>query len=163
MKLEIKNLVIGPFGQSEAFEVELFNEQIDEGVLAERIKGRIVLTKLEDEVLADFSVKAKVRTVCDRCLSEYQTEIPLGFKQEYLVYGEADDEKLFIEKGQSVDITEPLRQEIITHLPVKKICRNDCKGICTRCGQNLNEGECQCKKEKSNKSVPKKQKKDKIS
>lgn len=146
MKLDITNLIRAPFGQKESFNVEFFNEEIDEDVLAERTKGEITLTRLDEEILASFKGVTKLALVCDRCLGKYDFELPLDFSQEYLfARADADLEKLAIESDNSIDITEPIRQEIIAGLPVKKLCTPDCRGICPSCGQNLNESKCRCK------------------
>lgn len=147
MKLDVLNLTRAPFGQKESFNIELFNEQIDEEILAERTKGTLELTKLEDEIVAHFKGEVRARLTCDRCLLGYETEIPLVFKQEYLLNpAGADFEKLAVTGKGEIDITEPIRQETITRVPVKKLCREDCAGICASCGANLNVKKCKCKK-----------------
>ena len=171
MKLDIKNLISTPFGQKESYNVELFNEKIDEDILAERTIGKVELTRLEDEILAQFDIEAKVRMLCDRCLVEFKQKIPLSFSQEYLInrkvevprpvrhirraqhkqaHGkqarDKDDERPVVEKDFKIDITEPIRQEALTHIPVQKLCEEKCKGLCAHCGANLNVGKCKCKK-----------------
>jgi uncharacterized protein len=147
MKLEVSNLITAPFGQKESFNVELFNEEIDEEILAERTKGTVELTRMDEEIMAHFKGAVKVKITCDRCLADFTAEIPLNFRQEYLLDpSQADFEKLAVEKGGKIDVTEPIRQEIITHLPVKKLCQEDCQGLCPSCGKNLNVEKCKCKK-----------------
>jgi uncharacterized protein len=147
MKLDISHLIKAPFGQKESFNIELHNEQIDEDVLAERTKGELTLTRLDEEILAAFCGSTKVKLVCDRCLVDFGHNLELNFSQEYVINrADADDEKLLVEKGGTIDITEPLRQEILSAVPIKKLCKGGCRGICAHCGQDLNESECKCKK-----------------
>lgn len=147
MKLDVKNLINAPFGQKESYNVELFNEKIDEDILAERTIGKVELTRLENEILAQFDVESKIRMNCDRCLAEFKLKVPLKFSQEYVLNkNTAEDDKLVIEKDFKIDITEPVRQEALTHIPVQKLCNKDCKGLCAHCGKNLNIGKCKCKK-----------------
>jgi uncharacterized protein len=47
----------------------------------------------------------------------------------------------------SVDITEDFREEILLHVPGFAVCSEDCRGICPRCGVDLNKGSCECKTE----------------
>ena len=84
MKLEVANLITAPFGQKESFNVEFFNEEIDEEILAERTHISIELTRMDEEIMAHFKGAVKAKVICDRCLSEYETEIPINFRQEYL-------------------------------------------------------------------------------
>lgn len=85
---------------------------------------------------------------CDRCLAPVKREIRIDFEQE--VYapdavppGWNADEQVFME-GSQLDITALINSEIVMNWPPKILCREDCKGICTICGKNLNEGECGC-------------------
>ncbi len=147
MKLDVKKLVFSEVGAKESLNLELFNEKEDDEVLAERIKGTLNLTKLEEEILAQFSGSVKTKVICDRCLSEYGTEVPLNFSQEYLIDQTPDEDiKLLVTNDYKIDIGEPIRQEILSALPIKKLCKNECKGICISCGMNLNVEKCNCKK-----------------
>jgi len=149
MKLDVKNLVKAPFGQNESFNVELESVEIDENILAERTKGNLSLTHLEDEILAVFDGSIKLKLICDRCLDDFISEKKIKFSQEYLIGRKADgEEKLAVGKDFKIDIIEPLRQEIIAGLSIKKLCRKDCRGLCAHCGVNLNIEKCKCKKKK---------------
>lgn len=130
MKLDVKTLVFAAFGAKDSFSIELFNEKIDEDVIAERINGTLKLTKLDEQLLAAFDFNTKIKLTCDRCLSEYEMEIPVKFKQEYLLErpGHESDE-LFVDREFKIDVLEPIRQEILTAIPTKKICNEDCRGI----------------------------------
>jgi uncharacterized protein len=48
--------------------------------------------------------------------------------------------------GQTViDLADDVRQTVLLSFPLKNVCREDCRGLCSRCGKNLNEGPCDCK------------------
>lgn len=154
MKLDVKSLVFAPVGDSESFKIELFKEKLDEEFIAERIRGNLTLTKLENELLGKFEGIAKVNAICDRCAGDFVLEVPLRFSQEYLLEQESGEEdKLTVSNHFDIEVTEPLRQEILTALPVKKLCQEDCAGICLGCGVNLNEGKCACRVTKSKKKI----------
>lgn len=149
MKLDVKNLVNAPFGQKESFNVETYNDKIDEEILAERTRGKLELTRLEDEILADFDGNVRVRSNCDRCLTDFCTELALKFKAEFVIGREPEEEDKFqVTKNFEIDFSEPLRQEIAVRIPVKKLCQSECKGICEHCGKNLNIEKCICKEKK---------------
>lgn len=85
---------------------------------------------------------------CDRCLTPVEREIGINFEQEIYapdaVPAEMNaDEQVFME-GTQLDITALINSEIVMNWPPKILCKEDCKGICTICGKNLNEGECGC-------------------
>ncbi len=85
---------------------------------------------------------------CDRCLKPVQKKVKLVFARE--VYGpEGDlgameeDDQSFME-GYQLEVDGLIQNECYMNLPVKVLCRPDCKGICMQCGKDLNEGECGC-------------------
>ncbi|MEZ3433048.1 MAG: DUF177 domain-containing protein [Lachnospiraceae bacterium] len=86
---------------------------------------------------------------CDRCLEPVETEIVLDFVKNVdlnVPDGEqADelDETNYID-GYTLDADKLIRGEILTGWPTKILCSEDCKGICNVCGQNLNQGTCNC-------------------
>jgi len=71
--------------------------------------------------------------VCGRCLKLYQKPYCGHFDLGYPVKG------LFF-----LDVTDDIRQEILLSYPPTYLCSQDCRGLCPRCGKNLNEGECEC-------------------
>ncbi|MCR2046881.1 DUF177 domain-containing protein [Acetatifactor muris] len=84
---------------------------------------------------------------CDRCLTEVPVELKLEFDRVALMPGgkptEAEDEVALTE-GYQLDTEAFVRNEILINWPVKILCREDCKGICPVCGQNLNMRDCGC-------------------
>lgn len=86
---------------------------------------------------------------CDRCLSDVLTEIPIDFTHEIdLEQTEEDrrealDEMSYLE-GYQLDVEKLLYNEILMNWPAKILCKPDCRGICRKCGQNLNDGNCDC-------------------
>lgn len=78
---------------------------------------------------------------CDRCLSPVKVTVMLT--PDVDVDFEDKETSEFAE-GFSVDIDKFLYPEIIMNLPMKTLCREDCRGICKKCGINLNNGSCNC-------------------
>ena len=86
---------------------------------------------------------------CDRCLDDVKREFVLDCAKHVDV-GLSDaelteelDESNFID-GYHLDVDKLLYGEILSDWPVKVLCREDCKGLCKVCGQNLNTGSCNC-------------------
>ena len=85
---------------------------------------------------------------CDRCLTEVPVEIDLDFSKEFII----EDQKLVFEdlddaeyiEGQILDTDRLVYDEILVNWPMKVLCKDDCKGICNKCGINLNLQECTC-------------------
>lgn len=85
---------------------------------------------------------------CDRCLKPVRQKITLDFMRtaegpdEYKEDTE-DDEQNFME-GYQLNVEGLIKNECFMNLPTKVLCKPDCKGICMRCGKDLNTGECGC-------------------
>lgn len=83
---------------------------------------------------------------CDRCLEEYEQNFTL--KASYTLVESADteldeDEYIVVENGE-LDLEQVVLTQILLELPSKHLCNEDCKGLCCKCGANLNEGRCAC-------------------
>jgi uncharacterized protein len=91
---------------------------------------------------------ANLTCVCDRCLEPFDMETECRIeeifkKEDANDQGEKNPDVIYF-KGTSVDFDEVVLNNIVLQMPTKLICSNDCKGLCSKCGQNLNHGECKC-------------------
>lgn len=84
---------------------------------------------------------------CDRCASELNrnTVIPVEHILVASLNNDEDSSFILIE-DMRLDLDELVSEDIFLGLPTKYLCDDDCKGLCSMCGKNLNEGECGCKK-----------------
>ena len=86
---------------------------------------------------------------CDRCLEQVSVTIPydidrkLDMKQTDKERVENLDENDYL-TGMDLDVDRLVYLEVLMSWPLKVLCKEDCKGICSRCGKNLNEGPCGC-------------------
>ena len=84
---------------------------------------------------------------CARCLEEFENKITANFNaiivdklnDDY----EAEDIEILI-KDSCIDLEEPIKQVVYLSMPMKALCKTDCKGICPKCGINLNTDKCEC-------------------
>ena len=97
--------------------------------------------------------EGKVRLImpCDRCMKDVPVDVPVDFEREIDANVTEQeriddlDEQPYID-GYTLDLDGLVRNELILNLPMKVLCKKNCKGICPKCGQDLNEGECGCDK-----------------
>jgi uncharacterized protein len=90
------------------------------------------VAKVSNRLLVGVQVKGLIQPVCSRCLEEFETDFIKEFKFDYS----------FRDNEHILDITDDIRQEITLSYPIKFLCKDDCKGLCPICGQNLNKGDC---------------------
>ena len=95
-------------------------------------------------------IETTIHGVCDRCAAEFteKKEIPLDVVLvTELANEENEDEWVFPLEGDSADLDDIVRTVFVLNLDSKLLCKEDCKGLCHRCGKNLNDGPCNCQKE----------------
>ena len=101
------------------------------------------------ELLITAETRLSVMIPCDRCLEDVKREFELNcVKHVDVGLSDAElteelDESNFID-GYHLDVDKLLFHEILSSWPTKVLCREDCKGLCNVCGQNLNTGSCNC-------------------
>lgn len=95
-------------------------------------------------VYLEYSVDFMLNIICDRCLKELEREYHFDFDHIVVpsINGENDD--YIVADGESIDLNEIALTDLLLQLPTKNLCKDDCKGLCMVCGQDLNLGECDC-------------------
>ena len=103
------------------------------------IKNKASLVRLEAEISYEFEAP------CDRCGKMTAKTHTLLVEKSLAssIEGEESDTILLVPDMQ-LDLDELVYSEVIANLPMKHLCSADCKGICPKCGKNLNEGKCDC-------------------
>ncbi len=113
-----------------------------------KVKGDITNTAGYMRMQLDMSVDYS--TVCARCLAPINGKFSLSLEKTVAprdVLDGLDEDKLddyaIIENG-FLDMDEQLEAQLEMEFPARFLCKEDCKGLCQRCGKNLNEGKCAC-------------------
>lgn len=112
---------------------------------------RLVLTREGEDVLVAGEIRASVPLTCGRCLEEFQVALRTAVDARYAprpplgdVELAADDLDLdFYDHGQ-LDLAMLVETETTLALPMKPLCRADCRGLCPTCGANRNLVACRC-------------------
>ncbi len=97
------------------------------------------------------TVRTTLHGVCDRCAADFTTDVefPINVVLVTKLSNEEDeDEWVFPLVGDSADLEDIVRTVFVLNMDSKLLCRPDCKGLCCRCGKNLNDGPCACQKER---------------
>jgi len=116
-----------------------------------RVHGTI--TNLAGYIILKLSIEVDYTTHCDRCLAPINGQFKTEFSKSVALEGQLqdeDNEDYVVLSGTMLDIDDMLADEVIVTFPSKHICKEDCKGLCDRCGKNLNEGDCGCTKKDVN-------------
>ena len=96
------------------------------------------------------TIRTCIHGTCDRCASDFDRDMELPIDAVLvteLANEENEDEWVFPLEGDSADLDDIVRTVFVLNLDSKLLCKEDCKGLCHRCGKNLNDGPCNCQKE----------------
>ncbi len=117
--------------------------------ILEKSPVEVTFTNIENgKVIMRGNLRLVLEIPCDRCLTVVNEPLSIEFEREVLSpevieQTEEEDEQDFM-SGYELDTEAFVNAEILVNMPVKVLCKPDCKGICKVCGHNLNEGDCGC-------------------
>ncbi|MDD4953682.1 MAG: DUF177 domain-containing protein [Candidatus Omnitrophica bacterium] len=97
-----------------------------------RVKARV--TRISNAVNVRLNLGASLRINCSRCLEEFDIDLNRDLELNYAVDNLAP----------IIELDQDIREELFLDYPLWPLCRADCKGLCAKCGNNLNAGECKC-------------------
>ncbi len=121
----------------------------------EFLRGGVTFIRTRDGVLVTGRLDTMIEMDCDRCLEPLDVPVTINLEEEFLPTidiltgmriprAEDAEEATRIDEHHILDLTEVVRQELMLAGPMHPLCREDCRGLCPRCGKNLNEGPCAC-------------------
>ena len=145
---------------------ELLQERLDQhGATGFNIKDpaevHLRLNRIEDTIQLSGHIHCGLNSSCGRCLAESTSLIELDidmtlFKgsdeaSERAEELDLDEQNLDLDgpstatyRGESIDLGDLIREQLLVELPMAPLCHEDCAGLCFSCGANLNQGSCGC-------------------
>lgn len=107
------------------------------------------LFRVEDQIWIRVHAEYEYQVKCDRCLRLYETTGTVELEAQIVErIPEDEEEGLFVlYKEGSLEIEDTLERVILVNFPMKHLCSEECRGLCPKCGLNLNEETCDCKKD----------------
>jgi uncharacterized protein len=95
-------------------------------------------------------MRVSYSTLCFRCLKEVNGHLNIAVYENFVTVDKAEDLEAYTFEGNFIEIDRMLVDNIILNIPMKQVCSQACKGLCQRCGSNLNEKSCDCKNDDIN-------------
>lgn len=153
MKIDITDIILNA-NRKEKYPVELDTDFIEYGGTKYSISKKkpfdLRLNNKDDQkILISGETEVEVVFTCDRCLKEVRIAFPimiersLSLRDGHVVTDPDEEEDLFFE-DHHLDVNRLIYDEILVDWPAKVLCKEDCKGLCSVCGHNLNESDCGC-------------------
>lgn len=129
-------------------------EESGECVFSAPLDIQVTVEKEFGHVRVHGRVETSVRLVCSRCLVEYPAPLVSTFTVFYTKASKmpVEEEVVLAEEdlvsasydGEYIDLDGEIEEQVMLELPYKPLCREDCRGLCVKCGADLNSGECGC-------------------
>jgi uncharacterized protein len=117
---------------------------LDLVVGASRVHGpavvEVTLEGVDSGLLARFEAHTTAHLACTRCLREWDE--PLHVSAMQLFEEEPDEDGYGLGPNGTIDLTDPVRDEVALSVPLRPLCRPGCAGLCPTCGTDLNENPC---------------------
>jgi uncharacterized protein len=151
MKIRISGLDNGTYTYD--FEGKIDDTDLEEPFY-DKYRTEVVLTKFDDQMILEASTISDARFTCDRCGVDYQRNVESKYKMVYMFTNVVDSKQeaditYLSHDTININITDDIRDYLILAVPMKKLCKEDCKGLCYKCGTDLNKGSCNCTKDET--------------
>jgi len=121
--------------------------------LASPVITRLSLNKAGSEIIIAGSLEVEMELQCSRCLKDFRQSLDIPVNVVYHPVEDAVVEKHALKddeldmgfyRGDELDLQELLKEQILLNTQMKPLCNEQCKGICPKCGKDLNTGQCNC-------------------
>ena len=149
MRLNLKDIIHAP-GTSKSFDLQLDYEQLDisnESPAVEPIRVSGQVRNVADALVLEGEAVTTLSLVCDRCLKPFEREMAVTLDTLLATEVENEDSDIILLDNDEIDLDELVREAFILDMDTKHLCSDNCKGLCSGCGVDLNREECRCKPE----------------
>ena len=151
IKIKVSNLSNGFYEYD--FEGKIREIEVSDPFMGS-YKTKVGLSKFDSQIILDAKTDIGANLICDRCTKEFHSVITSNYRMIYLFTQKvehSENDKMDVvylhPETDKIDLIEDIRDYVLLAVPMKKLCSEDCKGLCPKCGLNLNDGPCQCKEE----------------
>ena len=151
MRLDLRDIILVPDAeksfqcQVDLSDLEFYGRKpIVRPVLAQ---GRVV--NHAGALVLNGTARSELDLVCDRCGKEFSREkvVPLDMLLADTLEQEDSEDEIFLLNGNELDLDELVTTAFVLAMDTKNLCSEDCKGLCAKCGADLNLGPCGCRPE----------------
>jgi uncharacterized protein len=115
-----------------------------------RLRGAVNFSRTPQGLYAQGRLQAVIHEQCIRCLTDVHQVLTCKIGDLFFYPpDDAPEDALTIGEDIHIDLAPLVRENMLLSKPIRIVCRPDCKGLCPTCGQNWNEGPCDCQEEKA--------------
>jgi len=149
LRLNVGFLLKENVGYSRRMDFEAPLLEVADDLNLANFRGAANFTRTPQGVYVQGRFSGEHPAECVRCLTEFPQVLTADIKQLYDYPPDPSSEHVIAETG-FLDLAPLMRELMLLSAPMRALCRPDCKGLCPNCGQDWNEGPCNCEKEEIN-------------
>lgn len=145
LKFNFGFLLEADLGTSREYELDYPAVHLEEDVVLSPLTGKFTAIKNSRGIYITGTFNTMTETECARCLEKMQ--LPVTLQLDDLYYyppGTTPPGEFAVGEDSFIDLAPLVRQLSELEVPMQPFCKPDCKGLCINCGQNFNEGSCDC-------------------
>ena len=147
MQFQVGQLLKEPVGSRITEEIDLGPYQLTDDLFVDGIRGKLQLVHVHNHILVHGKILVDVTLECIRCLAPVKHTLEVELQERFRpppIHDSSSEQIFPIGNEGYIDLGPVLRELIIVGIPMHVLCRPDCKGLCSECGQNLNTAPCEC-------------------
>ncbi len=147
LRLNVGYMFNKAIGTSREIPVEVDKIELED-LLLRNLSSVVRTSRTREGLLLQVQAEAEVQTTCSRCLEEFFLPVSITFDELYQFPSRHREETdLLLPPDGFIDLEPLYREYFILEMPIKRLCKPDCKGLCITCGANLNKTTCEHHKE----------------
>jgi len=147
-RINIGLLINQPIGYSRDFPFEVGDFFISPDLILHELTGTAVLGRTQPGLQVNADFQASIMVNCVRCLEDLKLPLHAVFEEIFTFETHPLSENEQIISGDGYINLEPFVSDyLLLQIPIKPLCKHNCKGLCSICGQNLNQATCEHHKE----------------
>ena len=120
------------------------------------IEVEVDATFTQEDVFVEGKIVAKAQAICNCCLEQFTLDIETTLRERFvttaqynvLTEKEQQDENISLYQNGKINLVPLIEQALYLALPMRAVCKENCQGLCPRCGCNLNLDKCECRDDK---------------
>ena len=149
MRFNVSHLVKAPIGTRDVVHLDMGAVTLGDDLVLQYLRGDISLTRITDGLMAEGQLDTAFDSECVRCLASLSLPLTVQIDDLTFALPQAPSKvsEYRISEHGWIYADEALREQIVLNVPFGVPCRPDCRGLCSQCGQNLNEGTCDCEEQ----------------
>jgi len=145
MRYNVSSLLKASIGAQMTLTVEEGRRSLGSDLTVEHLRGKLRLTRTDQRLLAQGRIETEIAAECVRCLEPVKLPLDIRFEELFTFFPSNPTDKTYhVGEDGFLNLAPPLHEQVLLTIPLQTLCRPDCRGLCSQCGQNLNEGTCNC-------------------